>query len=34
MHALVRLGIIERQGGDYEFSDPFFKQYLKTRFFG
>ena len=34
MQALVRQGIIEKQGVNYEFSDPFFKQYLKTRFFG
>lgn len=34
MQALIRLGVIEKQGSNLEFSDPFFKQYLKTRYFG
>lgn len=33
LEALVRLGIIEKQGGNIEFSDPFLKKYLVSRYF-
>jgi hypothetical protein len=33
LQGLIKLGIIERMGSGYEFSDPFFKIYLAKRFF-
>jgi len=33
IQALIRLGIIEKLGGNIEFSDPFFKKYLIFRYF-
>ncbi len=33
IQTLMRLGIIEKQGGSVEFSDPFFKKYLIARYF-
>ena len=33
LDALIRMGIIEKQSGSVQFSDPFFKKYLISRYF-